>query len=340
MNVIRSGILGLAIFMLAGCGDAATNRDDTTDSSTTVGLSIGVYQPQQGTSGAGIDRYIAEVGGKPAFAWTPMTWMHGDGSEWPFDPQMLEQFRSRGIMPGLTWEPSQGFVQKVGPDQPDFTWLKIASGRYDSYIARFAKSAAAYRYPFILRILHEMNGTWYPWGYSVNGNTNLADFVAAYRHIVDIFRKQGARNVQFVWNPAVLSAQRIATFGPMLKQAYPGDAYVDWIALDGYNNKLDNWRTLHDVFQPAYQSLTGFSSKPMILFEVGSLEDPRDPTARASWIKQGFLTTIPQQFPQVKVAVWFDSKDGSGRDFSLASSQNALDAWKQVVISPMWQGHL
>ena len=306
----------------------------------TAGIAIGIYQPQADTSGAAIDRYIGQVGKKPAFAWLPMTWQHPDGSYWQLDAQMLDEFRTRGIMPGLTWEPSKGPAQRVGPNQPDFSWKQISSGRYDSYITQFAKDAAAYHHPFILRVLHEANGTWYPWGYSVNGNTNLADFVTAYKHIVDLFRAAGATNVQFVWNPTVINVANIGEYGPLLKQAYPGDNYVDWVALDGYNSKLDDWRSLQDIFQPAYQLITGFSKRPMILFEVGSLENPQDPTANANWIKQGFLTTIPNEFPNVKVVVWFNSKDGSGRDFSLQTSQNALNAWKQVVSSPLYQGSL
>lgn len=311
-----------------------------TPTNVTTGLALGVYQPQQDTSGAAIDQYTAEVGKKPAFAWLPTTWERTDGSYIQFNAQMLEEYRTRGIFPGLTWEPSKGPAQSAGPNQPDFSWQQINSGRYDAYITRFAQDAAAYHYPFILRVLHEMDGTWYPWGYGVNGNTNLADFVTAYKHIVDIFRAAGASNVQFVWNPVVMNAVWVQMYGDMLRQAYPGDNYVDWVALDGYNNDLSNWRSLQDIFQPCYQLLTSFSSRPMILFEVGSLENPNDPTARANWITQGFLATIPSEFPKVQVAVWFNSVGGSGRDYSLQNSPNSLDAWRQVVASPLYQGSL
>jgi mannan endo-1,4-beta-mannosidase len=311
----------------------------------TGGIAIGIYQPQANTSGAAIDRYISQAGRKPAFAWLPMTWQHLDGSFWQFDPQMLEEFRTRGIMPALTWDPSKGSTEaytdfQAAVNQTEFSWKQINSGRYDAYITQFAKDAAAYHYPFIVRVLHEMDGTWYPWGFSVNGNTNIQDFVNAFKHIVDIFRAAGATNVQFVWNPTAVGAAAVQTYGGLLRQAYPGDNYVDWIALDGYNLKLDNWLSLQEVFQPAYGLLTSFSKRPMILWEVGSLENPQDPMAKANWIKQGFLTTIPNDFPAVKVAAWFNSKDGSGRDFSLQTSQNAMDAWKQVVSSPLYQGSL
>jgi len=311
-----------------------------------LGIAVGIYQPQKHTyNGLAIDRYTKEVGKKPAFAWLPMTWQRLDGSYWQFDAQMLDEFRTRGIMPGLNWDPSKGSTESYTDrqkaiNQPEFSWKQIISGRHDEYITQFAKDAAAYHYPFILRILHEMDGRWYPWGYSVNGNTNPADYVTAWTHIVDIFRKENATNVQFVWCPSVLNPDRIQKYGATLKQVYPGDNYVDWVALDGYSNPQNGWRSLQDEFKPSYDFITSFSARPMILFEVGSMEDPADPMARANWITQGFLTTIPSQLPKVKVAVWFNSKDGSGRDYRLQTSPNALAAWKQVVSNPLYQGTL
>ena len=153
------------------------------------GIAIGIYQPQQDTSGKAIDRYISEVGRKPAFAWLPTNWRHIDGRYQKFYPSMLEEFRIRGIMPGMTWGPSKGSTESYADrqeaiNQTEFSWKEIASGRHDEYLTQFAKDAAAYNFPFLLRPLHEMDGTWYPWGYSVNGNTNPADFVAAWKFSV------------------------------------------------------------------------------------------------------------------------------------------------------------
>lgn len=305
------------------------------------GIAIGVYEPQTDLSGTAIDQYTSQVGAKPAFSWQAITWQHLDGTYWTFNPTMLDEYRTRGIMPGLTWEPSQGPIEsyssiQAAVNQPEFSWQSIISGTHDAYITQFAQAAAAYQYPFVLRVLHEMNGTWYPWAYRVNGNTNLADFVSAYKHIVNIFRAAGATNVQFVWNPYMMNANQISQYGYMLKNAYPGDSYVNWVALDGYNNSVTNWRTLYDIFQPSYQYITGFTSRPMMLFEVASLENPNDPMARANWITQGFLTTIPTYFPNIKVAAWFNRDNGSGLDYSLDTT-NALNAWKQVVASPLYQ---
>lgn len=336
----------LPLLLKSGIAAEAPKPTPTPIPATTLsGIALGIYQPPTDSSGSAMDAYIAQVGRTPAFAWLPTTWERVDGSYKPLDTKMLEVNRTRGIMPGLTWEPSKGPIESYADrqsalNQPDFSWQQIRAGKHDAYITQFAQAAAAYHYPFVLRVLHEMDGNWYPWGYGVNGNTNIADLTGAYRHIVDLFRAAGASNVQFVWNPTAVNAQFVTTYGSMERQAYPGDTYANWVALDGYNNNPSTWRSLQDVFQPSYQLVTGFSQSPMMLFEMGSVENPQDPTAKANWILQGFLTTIPSQFPRVRVAAWFNSVNGSGLDDSLTSSPNAMAAWKQVVASPLYQGIL
>ena len=48
----------------------------------------------------------------------------------------------------------------------------------------------------ILVATQEMNGSWYSWG---SGHTRPEVFVAAWRHVVSVFRRSGARNVRWLW---------------------------------------------------------------------------------------------------------------------------------------------
>ena len=304
------------------------------------GIALGVYEPSQGTSGNAIDGYTNEVGRKPAFAWLPVRWENSNGDYIQFDSAYFDQFRTRGIMPGVTWEPSKGPAWQTGPNQPDFSWTAIASGKHDAYIMQWARDAATYHYPFILRTLWEMDGNWYPWGYNVNGNTNTADYIAAWKHIVNIFRNEGATNVQFAWVPSVLDTNLIRNYGDTLKAMYPGDGYVDWVGFDGYTSDPKN-KSFQDVFLPTYNFVAGFSSRPMMIFESGCTEDSTDSMAKANWITKGFLTTIPSLLPRIKIADWFNANNDKGtKDYSFETSQNSLDAWKQVVASPLYQGSL
>ncbi len=305
-------------------------------------IALGVYVPASDVlaHGAAVQKYTQEVGKQPAFAWFSVKWQNAStGAYQPFDPRLLDQFRTLGIMPGLNWDASKGSA--LNPNQPDFSWKTIAAGKHDVYIQQVAAGAAAYHYPFLLRVLEEMDGNWYPWGYSVNGNTNPADFVTAWKHIVDIFRKEGATNVQFVWclSAGVLNASRISQYGDTLKQIYPGDDYVDWVALDGYGALAGTpGNTLQVVFQPAYEFIKANTHRPIIFYEVGASENPRDPMGKANWITEGFLTTIPTVFPDVKAVAWFDGPADNGKeDWAVDTSQNSLNAWKQVVANPLYQ---
>ena len=329
---------------------AAPNTNNISSS----GIALGIYQPAADplSHGTAVDQYTEEVGKKPAFAWFSVKWQNGNtGAYQQFDPRLLDQFRTRGIMPGLNWDASKGSALIKG--QTDFSWAAINSGMHDAYITQTAQAVAAYHYPFLMRLFAEMDGPWYPWGYNAEGqgNINPADFVTAWKHIVDIFRKEGAANVQFVWclSAGILNVNNINQYINILNGLYPGDDYVDWVALDGYSNlAVTPGRTLQDVFQPTYQFLETSTHRPIIFYEVGAMENPNDPMAKANWITQGFLTTIPTVFPNVKVVNWFNGPSDTNPNkpnkqivnWAVDTSQNSHNAWKQVVASPLYQGNL
>ena len=63
-----------------------------------------------------------------------------------------------------------------------------------------------------------MNGTWYSWGYR---HTSPAVFVAAWRHIVTVFRAAGARNVTWLWTINIIQCRcRIAASGPVVAREF------------------------------------------------------------------------------------------------------------------------
>ncbi|WP_217631238.1 glycosyl hydrolase [Modestobacter sp. DSM 44400] len=80
-----------------------------------------------------------------------------------------------------------------------------------------------------IRLMHEMNGNWYPWGSGANGN-QPGEFVLAWRHVHDRFTALGVTNVAWTWAP-----NAVYTGGAPLAPLYPGDAYVDAVGLSNYN---------------------------------------------------------------------------------------------------------
>ena len=101
----------------------------------------------------------------------------------PLPVELLDLVAAAGSVPEITWEP---WNPDDGPQQPAYGLGQIAGGRYDSYIAGWAKAAAAYEGRLLLRFAHEMNGDWYPWSVSA-GSGSPDDYVSAFRRVHLIF---------------------------------------------------------------------------------------------------------------------------------------------------------
>ena len=100
---------------------------------------------------------------------------------------------------------------------------EIAAGGYDGYLRSYADSVRDFGQPVVIGFGHEMNAPWYSWGY---GHLPPPTFVAAWRHIVTLFRGQGADNVTWLWT---LQADEpgtgpIASWWPGAASTSPGSA--------------------------------------------------------------------------------------------------------------------
>ena len=109
--------------------------------------------------------------------------------------------------------------------------VQIASGRYDGYLSAYAEAVRAYQHPVVLSFGHEMNGTWYRWGY---GHTSPGVFVAAWRHIVKLFRALGAHNVTWMWTVNIINHAHGGTIPNPSASGGQGGSYVNWVGIDGY----------------------------------------------------------------------------------------------------------
>jgi mannan endo-1,4-beta-mannosidase len=175
-----------------------------------------------------------------------------------------------------------------------------------------------------------MNLSGQDYGSHVAGETP-ATFIAAWRHIVTVFRQAGATNVRWVWSPNTDCAGR-CPFGAY----FPGNGYVDWLGLDGYNFASahnTSWVSLHYIFASSYATITSLSAKPVMFAETASAPTPGN---KAYWIRTGFMSTIPQDFPRVRAAVWFDADKEA--DWRVNSSPQSLRAWRHVVAARRYDG--
>ena len=222
------------------------------------------------------------------------------GGSWISSMQstLIATVTGSGRTPLLTWEP---WAPDGGANQPAYALSRIAGGSFDAYISACALALKVIGAPVYLRPMHEMNGNWYPWNAGVNGNTP-ATFVQAWRHIVDIFRDRGASNVRFVWSPNnidVPASNRMESF-------YPGDAYVDVLAVDGYNwgagtPEFGGWQSFSKVFMDAYERLRALGPQPIWIAEVATSADGGD---KAAWIRDMFARAATMD--RLEAIVWFN----------------------------------
>jgi len=309
---------------------------------------LGVYVHNSQWNFALLDAYALRVRGMPTFATSYHEWVStngDDGERFPtypagYAPQMsmLDAFAARDITPILTW---QSFADWKNGADPNFALSTILSGAHDAQIAAWVAAAKAYGKPLYIRFDHEMNGDWYPWGQGVNGNTP-AQFVAAWKYVVNKFRSGGATNVRWVWSPAEINVDPANGFPAgqyPLTGLYPGDAYVDMVGMDGYNfgtsgQGTAGWRSFTTVFGATYAAIRALApSKPIYIAETNCAEAGGD---KAAWITSAFLTEIPASFPALIGVVWFDAFGTFDPLWAITTSPSALSAYRQVVATPTW----
>lgn len=196
------------------------------------------------------------------------------------------------------------------------TLASIANGSQDATIDAFAQKAKSFGYPILLRPWWEMNGSWFAWGRS-------SDYIAAWRRYVTRIRAI-APNVSFVWCPNTIwdSASDIAPY-------FPGDEYIDWAGIDGYNRN-EPWTWAGGVFDKTLDRIKQLSSKPVMIAETGSYETGGD---KAAWITNFLSTWIPNH-SRVRAVVWFNwniLENGVRREWPIETSLNAQTAFKNSI---------
>ncbi|HEY0317905.1 MAG TPA: glycosyl hydrolase [Solirubrobacterales bacterium] len=254
-------------------------------------------------------------------------------SFYPFPTTPLENVRKHGAIPVLSWS-SQSIPSSL--NEPDFQLSDVIEGRYDEYIRSFATSAKNWGHPFFLRFDWEMNGNWFPWSEGVNGN-KTGEFVAAWRHVHEIFTAVGATNATWVWCPNVDWNSDLQG----LAAEYPGDAYVDWTGLDGYNwgtnpNRPGSWKTFDQIYRSTYRYIaeTVAPSKPLMIGEVASSEYGG---SKATWIKE-MLSKVPTEYRKIRALLWFDKFDSS-MDWPIETSSSATSAFAEGIQNSTYTGN-
>ena len=222
---------------------------------TAVVRYLGVYEPGAPRSYAGVEQFAHAVGRQPNL----VSYYSGWG----------EKFQTAFAEADQPWR-----HHDCASRSDQLSIANIAAGMYDSYLTTFADEVAVFKHPVVISFGHEMNGYWYSWGYS---HTPPATFVAAWRHIVNLFRQQGADNVKWLWQVNSLSSRT----GPP-HDWWPGSQYVTWVGVSGYFYVPGD--TFDNIFNPVVTAVRQFTKAPVLI-----RRDWRGPTGRARTRHKGHI---------------------------------------------------
>jgi len=262
---------------------------------------LGVYEPDAPSSYADLNQFARTIGRQPNLVSYYSPW--GE----PFQSNFAAMAAKHGAETLVQIDPKSISLQK------------IADRHYDSYIRSYAKAVKAFRGKVVLSFGHEMNGDWYSWAYH---HTSAAVFVAAWRHIVDVFRAVGTENVTWLWTVNIVDTtdNHIPNPNPW----WPGKSYVTWVGIDGYYYSPS--QNFAQVFGPTIVDVRALTGDPILVAETGAS------------LAAGQATKITDMFSGIQAYgllgfVWFDANSinaGTGEALQWRlESPAALAAFRQ-----------
>jgi mannan endo-1,4-beta-mannosidase len=251
---------------------------------------LGVFTKGVPDSYSGVTSFANAAGIKPDIV------MYYSGWFVPFPAKFANTVANSGAVPLVQMDPDR--VSIAG----------IASGKQDAYLSAYAEAVRAYRHPVILSFGHEMNGSWYPWGYK---KTSPTVFVAAWRHIVNLFRALRAQNVTWLWTVNIINDTQRGKI-PRPTQWWPGSAYVNWVGIDGYYLK-SSWQ-FAPLFGPTITAVRSLTLDPILIAETGAVPAADQPAKIADLFagtrRYGLLGFV-----------WFDATNSDKVPFGIDSSE-------------------
>lgn len=313
-TVISKTVIFMSLILMIGVGFFTTSAFAAQD------LQVGVFLPNR--SQQAISDHEAKVGRHQDIIMYYEAWGSSDGGN--LDVERVQWIINNGSIPMITWEP-WAWGADVN-NQPEYSLKTIIDGDHDAYIRRYARQIKQLNTTIYMRPMHEMNGDWYPWSGTVNGNSPQ-QYIKAFRHIVNIFRQENALNAKWVWSPnnSGLPDWNTSSF----QSYYPGDNYVDFAGIDGYNfgnmESWSQWESFSQVFDSSYRTIASFTNRPIIISETASTEGGGN---KAAWITDAFQK-LSSTYPRVSAIIWFDENKES--DWRIASSSNSLAAYRAAL---------
>ena len=294
-----AAVVAIVLLTATGCLTPLTAQQPLAPVPAPASPLVGVYEPGAPGSWAGISEFTGATGIEPRIV------VYYSGWNDPFAASFAQ----------TAWGHDAYVLVQLEPK--DVPLASIAAGGSDAYLRSYADAVVAFGHPVILSFGHEMNGTWYSWGY---GHESPATFVAAWRHIVQVFRAERAANVTWLW-----TVNSIEGAASSLSQWWPGAAWVSWVGVSGYFYQATD--TFGLVFGSTIADIRALSSAPLLIAEtaVGTTAN------RESQIDALFAGARAERLAGV---VWFNEAQHAGlyhQDWRLQDDPDALAAFSAAA---------
>ena len=217
---------------------------------------------------ADVARYEQAVGKKTAWIYFSNNWFESR----KFPTETCAWIRQLGKIPYVRLMLRSDLDQRHA--EKNFTLRKIAAGNFDVHLRAWADGAKAFGSPILIEWGTEPNGDWFGWNGKWNGGAGNGPrrYVAAYQHIVDLMRAEGADNLTWVWHVNWLDQPERKW--NRFENYFPGPDYCDWFGLSAYGpitpTTRDGTESLRFKLRDAYPRLTSLApGKPIIIAEFG-----------------------------------------------------------------------
>ncbi|MEW6365856.1 MAG: glycosyl hydrolase [Acidobacteriota bacterium] len=218
------------------------------------------------------------------------------------------------------------FIRLMLRDSPEqnrpnriFTLERILQGKFDKNLRAWGRAARDFGTPLLVEYGTEVNGEWFPWNGKWNGGGKTGAygdpkypdgperFRDAYRHIIDVVRRQGATNITWVFH--VNGDDWPQTRWNRFENYYPGDSYVDWLGVSAYGAQTptDDWcDAFAAMLDAAYPRLAALSAtKPIAVLEFGVTA--RNPICgQAAWAEAALTNLVGLRWPRVIAFSWWN----------------------------------
>ncbi len=246
---------------------------------------------------ADLEEYESAVGKTAAWVYFSHEW--SNGTAFPLDT--VTWIHDHGSVPYIRLMMRSTTEQNKA--EKKYKLQSIVDGAFDKDWRAWCRTAAALNYPLLVEYGTEMNGRWFSWngvwnglgvtrGYGDNEEPDGPErFRDAYRYLIDVCRIEGAENISWVFH--VNGTDIPESAWNHFENYYPGDDYIDWLAISIYGAQTPfekDWPDFDQTLESVYNRFIKMGpGKPVIIAEFG-MTDNHPRADRVKWTTDAFIS--------------------------------------------------